>query len=132
MHDWFNLGLAAFIPTSIQVLARSSKCWLCIDPHTLIASHTKPGGWFELCEYDPRFVSDDGTLPADSYETKWSTLMCDASGKYGRPVLHYHEYKNLIKEAGFEDVHEEVFKVPSSPWPKDARLKELGQVSAST
>lgn len=99
---------------------------------TLIASHTKPGGWFELCEYDPRFVSDDGTLPADSYETKWSTLMCDASGKYGRPVLHYHEYKNLIKEAGFEDVHEEVFKVPSSPWPKDARLKELGQVSAST
>ncbi len=101
-----------------------------MDSHALVARHTKPGGWFELCEYDPRFVSDDGTLPADSYETKWSTLMCEASEKYGRPVPHYPEYKHMLEEAGFEDVHEEVFKVPSSPWPKDARLKEIGKVSA--
>lgn len=56
--------------------------------------------------------------------------MCEASDKYGRPVPHYPEYKHLLEEAGFEDVHEEVFKVPSNPWPKDARLKEIGKVSA--
>jgi hypothetical protein len=31
-----------------------------------------------------------------------------------------------MRAAGFEDVHEELYKWPIHPWPKDPKLKELG------
>ena len=35
-------------------------------------------------------------------------------------------WKNCLEKTGFEDVQERVFKVPTSPWPKDPRLKKIG------
>jgi hypothetical protein len=37
--------------------------------------------------------------------------------------LHFHEY---LSEAGFTNVCKKVHKIPTSPWPKDKRLKKIG------
>ena len=35
-------------------------------------------------------------------------------------------YKSWITESGFSNVHEYIFKIPTSPWPRDPRLKKVG------
>ena len=42
-----------------------------------------------------------------------------------KPLQENH-FKNYLQEAGFEDVTEARFKVPTSPWPKDKRMKLIG------
>ena len=37
--------------------------------------------------------------------------------------LHFDEY---LREGGFQNVEKIVLKVPTSPWPKDQRLKKVG------
>ncbi len=89
--------------------------------------HIKPGGYFELQELEPRFASDDDTLLSDAVQTKWVNLLCEASSEFGRPIPLYTEYKNCLIEAGFEDVQEKVFKLPSNTWPKDKGLKQIAK-----
>ena len=33
-----------------------------------------------------------------------------------------------MRDAGFTEISEIIFKVPSNPWPRDRRLKEIGQL----
>ena len=54
--------------------------------------------------------------------------MDEASMRVGRPLRIANKLKRWYKEAGFVDVHEEVFKLPCNPWPKDPHLKDLGRV----
>ena len=89
-------------------------------------THTKPDGWCELACIYPVPMCDDGTMPPDS----GFKLICDkfieASYLFGTPAdspIHFAEY---LRNAGFVDVTEHIFKVPSSPWPKDKRLKQIG------
>jgi hypothetical protein len=35
-------------------------------------------------------------------------------------------YKERMEKAGFVDVVESIFKVPTNPWPKDKKLKMIG------
>jgi hypothetical protein len=35
-------------------------------------------------------------------------------------------YRAWMVEAGFQNVHEHIFKIPTSPWPRDPRLKKIG------
>lgn len=78
-------------------------------------------------EVDPRFMSDDGSLREDSSLSYWSRIICQASAKYNRPILHYDEYVRLFEKAGFVDVRKVYLKSPSNPWPKDSVLKEVGK-----
>jgi len=92
-----------------------------------LSRHTKPGGYFEMQELDPRFKSDDGSLREDSNLSKWSEIICDASAKYNRPVPYYDEYVRWFEKAGFVDVRCVYLKCPTNPWPKDRVLKEAGR-----
>lgn len=78
-------------------------------------------------ELDPRFASDDGSLKDDSNLSYWSRLICEASAKYNRPIPHCDEYVNWFEKAGFVDVKKIYLKSPTSPWPKDRILKEVGK-----
>lgn len=89
--------------------------------------HCKPGGYFELQELDPRFVSDDRSLTEDSTLAYYSRLMCEASAEYNRPVPHHHEYFAWFEKAGFVDIKQVLLKSPTNPWPKDKKLKEVGR-----
>ena len=94
---------------------------------TAIVRHTKPGGYFEMQELDPRFRSDDGSLQEDSNLSYWSRIICEASAKYNRPVPYYDEYLKWFEKAGFVDVKRMYLKSPTNPWPKDRTLKEVGR-----
>ena len=91
-----------------------------------VLEHLKPGGWFEVSSIYPQPTSDDGSMPADS----GFRLMCDklveASILFGSPCGNPPEYADYLRTAGFDRVTEHIFKIPSSPWPKDKRLKRIG------
>ena len=89
-------------------------------------THTKPGGWCELACIYPVPMCDDGTMPPDSGFKVICDKFIEASYLFGTPAdspLYFAEY---LRSAGFVDVAEHIFKVPSSPWPKDKRLKQIG------
>jgi hypothetical protein len=88
--------------------------------------HLKPGGYLELACVWPVPGCDDETLPQDCAYVE----VCQTFQKIGAKIkadpdapLHYHEY---MSEAGFTDVNQTVLKIPTSPWPKDKRLKKVG------
>lgn len=90
-------------------------------------SHLKPGtGYLELsCSY-PFVTSDDGTLPPDSAYAEIPKLFFEIGDSMGCPGSHPTSYKRWMQAAGFVDVIETIYKVPSSPWPKDRKLKQIG------
>ena len=85
----------------------------------------KPGGWFEIQEL---------TLPSYCYDSslygtalwKWSGQMTCASYILERPVDNWTHYSQWMVEAGFINVKEFRYNVPTNEWPKDRKLKKLG------
>jgi hypothetical protein len=53
---------------------------------------------------------------------KWDSLMIKATEVSGREGCPGPKLKGLIKEAGFENVTEEIFPLPIGMWPKDKKL----------
>ncbi|KAF6844656.1 methyltransferase domain-containing protein [Colletotrichum musicola] len=86
----------------------------------------EPGGYIELQDHTGPPRCDDGTLKEDSKYHQWSMLILEGFKKMGRPVLVVQTFKQLLLDAGFEDVVEKKEKWPISPWSKDPKLKELG------
>jgi SAM-dependent methyltransferase len=89
-------------------------------------SHTKPGGWCELACIYPVPMCDDGTMPADSGFKVICDKFIEASYLFGAPADSPLRFAGYLRDAGFIDVAEHIFKVPSSPWPKNRRLKQIG------
>ncbi|KAI9867649.1 MAG: hypothetical protein M1813_008449 [Trichoglossum hirsutum] len=88
--------------------------------------YTKPGGWVEFQDFDFKYYSVDGSLNDDMPLAKWDSLMIKATEVSGREGCPGPKLKGLIKEAGFENVTEEIFPLPIGMWPKDKKLKEMG------
>ncbi|KAL4886804.1 S-adenosyl-L-methionine-dependent methyltransferase [Aspergillus karnatakaensis] len=85
------------------------------------------GGWFEICDFTVGVFSDDDTAQKATSLQKWRDLLVEASGKFGKQFSVAGNYKQWMADAGFTDVHEEIYKVPFSPWPKNPKLKSLGR-----
>jgi len=92
----------------------------------------KPGGYFEVLDPTSDMSCDDNTLPEDSALKRWNDLFIDAAHKLGRPVCEAPKYKDYLVKAGFVDIHEDVYKLPNSTWPKDKHLKEIGAYHAAS
>lgn len=88
--------------------------------------HLKPGGWLELSCVWPVPQSDDDTLDKDSGYVELCQTFMDIGEAIGADADVPRRYKRYMLEQGFEDVEEIVFKVPTSEWPKDKRLKKIG------
>ena len=52
--------------------------------------------------------------------------MLEGCAKAGRPIDVAHTFKQQLKDTGFTDVVETVYKWPGNRWPKDSKYKELG------
>ncbi|KAH8789719.1 S-adenosyl-L-methionine-dependent methyltransferase, partial [Hyaloscypha finlandica] len=87
----------------------------------------KPGGWLEMQEFDVWFRSEEGELPADSKIAEWQSYLDQASLMFGKRLNVANEFKEKMIEVGFEDVRDDIIKVPIGAWPKDLRLKEQGR-----
>lgn len=93
----------------------------------MLLRFTAPGGYFELQENDGRFTSDDGTLTPEKALSKFSILVNEACAKFGRTLVECPDMKDMMIEAGFEDVTLKEMKWPSNPWPKDPHYKKIGE-----
>ncbi|GIZ38675.1 hypothetical protein CKM354_000208400 [Cercospora kikuchii] len=89
----------------------------------------KPGGSLELAEMELGTFCDDGSVPEDCSIMQWGDYLNEAFRKMGRVPLTADQYKELLEELGFENVHAEVIKRPSNDWPKDPKWKEVGRYS---
>jgi hypothetical protein len=91
----------------------------------------KPGGYIESFEPSSYLESDDGTVTDKMAMGQWGKLFVEGGRKMGRSFEVYQKgtVRAALEKAGFVDIHEQNFKVPVGGWPKDARLKEIGQLT---
>lgn len=83
----------------------------------------------EMHDADPGFYSDDNTVPEDSSGVRWGALFSEACQKMNHRIPAPTEYKTLMEEAGFVDVHLKILRRPTNTWPKDKGMKRIGLVS---
>jgi ubiquinone/menaquinone biosynthesis C-methylase UbiE len=88
--------------------------------------HLKPGGWLEFQCVTGVLGCDDGTVAKDSQIQLLSDSLIKAATKFGTPVEDPLRWKGWLADRGFDNVTEEIFKLPCTPWPKDKRMKLLG------
>ncbi|CAG8358637.1 unnamed protein product [Penicillium salamii] len=88
----------------------------------------EPGGWIEQMELDVRVYSDDGTLKPEHMLHGWGNIFVGCSERAGRSLRTHEKMRSAIEKAGFVDVHEENYKIPLGPWPRDKLLKEAGHL----
>lgn len=89
-------------------------------------AHLKPGAYLEISGTYPHPTSDDNTLPTDSAYVEFGDTMRRIADILGTPIDAPTKWRAQLEEAGFEDVHETIYKLPSSPWPRDLKLKQIG------
>ncbi|KAH7006931.1 S-adenosyl-L-methionine-dependent methyltransferase [Ilyonectria destructans] len=89
----------------------------------------QPGCYLESFEASPTIESDDGTVTPESAMGQWADIFIEGSKSTGRTftVIADNLQRKAMEEAGFVDIEEWNFKCPLSPWPKDPKLKEMGQ-----
>ena len=92
-----------------------------------VLAHLKPGGYYEQLECSAACHADDHTTPPGSPLRRWGELFNLAGEKMGKPIDVIDRQYDWVKEAGFEDVVEQRFKMPDGDWPKDPMLKEIGR-----
>lgn len=90
--------------------------------------YLQPGGWFESKEAYTSVFCDDGTLDRETNAfVDYTRRLDEAMMHIGKPIRIANKLKKWYQEAGFVDVHEEVFKIPINGWPKDPRFKFIGR-----
>jgi hypothetical protein len=53
----------------------------------------------------------------------------EATLKFGRDADKVTGYKQQLIDAGFENVTEVQYKWPQNTWPKDRKMKEIGELN---
>ncbi|KAF7556964.1 hypothetical protein G7Z17_g1033 [Cylindrodendrum hubeiense] len=89
----------------------------------------KPGGIIETMEPSAYIESDDGTVEETSAMGQWGKIFIEGGQKIGRKftVFQDNTQNTALEEAGFVDLHEHTYKSPIGSWPKDEKLREIGQ-----
>jgi hypothetical protein len=93
------------------------------DDHS---SHLKPGGWIELQELEFVTYCDDGTMKDDFLVTKFLNLVKDGLAVFGIDLLGMIKNAQNLRDAGFVNVEEKIFKIPLGVWPKNKTMKLIG------
>ncbi|KEZ44052.1 hypothetical protein SAPIO_CDS3791 [Scedosporium apiospermum] len=91
-----------------------------------VLKHLKPGAWIEHVELSGVAQCDDDTLPPGSAQRRWIQVFKQIGEAIGRPFDIAETAGDLIREAGFVNVHEWRLKIPIGTWPKDKELKQWG------
>ncbi|EWZ35988.1 hypothetical protein FOZG_11768 [Fusarium oxysporum Fo47] len=92
------------------------------------ASHRcKPGGFVESGEINPTFYSDNGTIDGVGALQTWNRLVIESGKGFGRSFTDIENDVQLFREAGLVDVKSFDFKAPIGGWPKDEKMRKVGQ-----
>jgi len=108
--DWsfatepFDLIYGRMLINSIRNWPRYMKCCL---------QHLKPGGWLELSDVAHRFFAEYGCGEADSPMLRWwRVVFQESSMSNGIDIDDTYKHAQQMRDAGFTDVRERVFKWP--------------------
>ena len=74
----------------------------------------------------PEIFSDDGTMAPNSAFKECCDLFFEIGNKMGTDLYSPRYWKTQLEEAGFQNVEELSLKMPSGPWVKNRRLREVG------
>ena len=99
------------------------------DWETLIGQcfqHLKPNGWCELAGTYLAPASDDDSMPEDSAFRLMCGKLIEASKAFGTPADCPLHFADSLQRAGFVNVRQHTFKIPSCPWPDDERQMRIG------
>lgn len=92
-----------------------------------IIANLNPGGWVEVVDFAGDWFSDDDPdMEKTPNIRQWARLQNQASDNFGKKLDVAHLHKQQLIKTGFQNVREEVYQVPVSPWPEDWKLKEIG------
>ncbi|OHW92242.1 methyltransferase domain-containing protein [Colletotrichum incanum] len=92
-------------------------------------AYTKPGGWFEILEFDIEVRSQTlGELDEDHIFKRWHQHMLVSSTKLGKPHGNAVDRKlaKAMVNAGYVDVVERKWPIPIGAWPAKPDMKRLG------
>ena len=70
---------------------------------------------------------DDGTLDKSNGWTEYDKEVRAAAVSFGTPLEDPAKFEEWFEDVGFEAVTNERFKIPCNTWPKDKRLKQVGE-----
>ncbi|KAK3946518.1 S-adenosyl-L-methionine-dependent methyltransferase [Pseudoneurospora amorphoporcata] len=89
---------------------------------------SKPGGWVESFAKCSTFMSDDGSVKANSAMSQWAKVWNAGGEKTGRTFMVYdHDLQRKgMEKAGFVDITVKEFYIPVGVWHKDKELAEKG------
>jgi hypothetical protein len=83
-----------------------------------LSRNVAPGGWVEFQDWDMQLYSEDGTTSQTSLE-KYYDVVFSAFARAGYSTSPGPQLERWLREAGFEDVHAQRYKVPLGVWPKN-------------
>ncbi|KAG9229111.1 S-adenosyl-L-methionine-dependent methyltransferase [Amylocarpus encephaloides] len=87
---------------------------------------TKPGGWVELQELRFQIQCDDNTMKDDYGVRKFLELVRDALAIFGVDVFTMTKNAQRLRDAGFVNIEEKIFKIPVGTWPKNRTMQTIG------
>lgn len=99
----------------------------------LLRSHRalKPGGWIELQELRFKLFCDDDTLKPDDPVQGFLENVGKGLAAFGIDLFAMEKNPDKLREGGFVNVDEKVFKVPLGMWPLNRRMKTVGLYNRS-
>ncbi|OTB02207.1 hypothetical protein M426DRAFT_322914 [Hypoxylon sp. CI-4A] len=103
------------------------------DKHKLFKSiydNLEPGGWVEFQEWILNAQSSDRSLDGTAFE-KWNRLISEGLKNLGRSLFYILEYKRVMEKAGFENIVERKYAVPTNTWPPGKQSQRIGAMQKS-
>lgn len=92
-----------------------------------------PGGWVEFFDLECiHHYFDEANPRRSAAMDEWIPMSIEAGKTIGVDVTKSANYKRWMKEAGFVDVVDHIFKAPSNSWPKHPTLKTIGGYQLET
>lgn len=86
----------------------------------------KPGGWIELQDFLYITYSDDGSKPDGYKYDEFVKLLREGFLKFGFDLHGQQKNEGMIKDTGFVNVDNKMYKVPIGAWPKKEGLNQAG------
>ncbi|KAK7751611.1 hypothetical protein SLS62_006437 [Diatrype stigma] len=88
-----------------------------------IYDHLTPGGFVEFQEWNLKLDSADHSLEGTQLY-KWNRI-----AKLGKDPSQIMKYRDMLPNAGFEDIVERKYAVPVNAWAPDKQSKAMGDMN---
>lgn len=86
----------------------------------------KPGAWIEITKMDILPMSDDGTVTSEYQLNRYFEILKRAARSRGFNLSIAPGIKDLVINAGYTNITENVYKLPLGPWSADKHLQTVG------